>query len=111
MESKHLYLIHRSKHREAAKLRRQRNIAQLKEQNRTPEKKLNEMEITNLSDIEFKTLVVKILKELTEYGSNIKKTQAEIKVTLSEIKKIYREPTVERMKLRFKSMIWNIRKK
>ena len=32
MESKQLYLIHRNKHREAAKMRRQRNRAQMKEQ-------------------------------------------------------------------------------
>ena len=32
-----------------------------------------------------------------------------MKVTLSEIK-INREPTVERMNLRIKSMIWNTRK-
>ena len=42
------------------------------------------MEITNISDAEFKTLVIRILKELIEYGSNIK---GEMKVTLSEIKK------------------------
>ena len=29
-------------------------MAQMKEQNKTPEKELNEMEITNLSDAEFK---------------------------------------------------------
>ena len=46
-------LIHRNKYREAAKLRRQRNMAQLKEQNKTPEKELNEMEISNLSEAEF----------------------------------------------------------
>ena len=34
-----------------------------------------------------------------------------MKVTLSEIKEIYREPKVEEMKLGFKSTIWNIRKK
>ena len=34
-----------------------------------------------------------------------------MKFTLNEIKKIYRESTVERMKQRIKSMIWNIRKK
>ena len=34
-----------------------------------------------------------MLKELIEYGNSIKKTQEEIKFTLSEIK-IYREPTV-----------------
>ena len=41
----------------------------------------------------------------------MKKTQAEMKVTLSEIRKIYREPTAEWMKPRIKSMIWNIKKK
>ena len=36
-------------------MRRQRNMAQMKEQNKTPEKELNNMEISNLSDAEFKT--------------------------------------------------------
>ena len=62
-------------------------MAQRKGQNKTPEKELNEIEITNLSDAEFKTLVIKMLKELIEYGNKIKKTQQEMKVTLSEIKK------------------------
>ena len=59
-------------------------MAQMKEQNKIAEKELNEMEITNLSDAEFKTLVIRMLKELTEYSNNIKE---EMKVTLSEIKK------------------------
>ena len=42
------------------------------------------MEIANLSDSEFKMLVIKMLKELTEYGKNIRE---EMKFTLSEIKK------------------------
>ena len=50
MESKQLYLIHRNKHREAAKMGRQRKMAQLKEQIKTTEKELNEMEINNLTD-------------------------------------------------------------
>ena len=62
--SKQLYLIHRNKYREAAKMRRQRNMAQMKEQIKTPEKELNEMEISNQSDAEFKTLVIRILKKL-----------------------------------------------
>ena len=64
MEPKQLYLIHRNKHREAAKVRRQRNMAQTKEQIKTPEKELNKMEISNLSEAEFKTLVIRMLKEL-----------------------------------------------
>ena len=39
-------------------------MAQRKEQIKTPEKELNEMEINDLSDIEFKTLVTRMLKEL-----------------------------------------------
>ena len=54
MESKQLYLIHRNKHREAAKIRRQRNMAQMKEQIKTPEKELNKVQIIKLSDAEFK---------------------------------------------------------
>ena len=87
-------------------------MAQLKEQNKTPDKQLNEMEITNLPDEEFKTLVIRMLKELIEYGNSIKNTQSEMKVTLSEIlKKIYKESTVEGMKLRIKPTTRNIRKK
>ena len=59
--------MHRNKHREAAKMRRQRNMAQMKEQNKIPGKELNEMEISILSDSEFKTLAIRMLKEITEY--------------------------------------------
>ena len=44
------------------------------------------MEIKNLSEAEFKTLVSRMLRELIGYFNSIKKTQAEMKVTLSEIK-------------------------
>ena len=62
-------------------------MTQMKEQIKTPEKELNKMEITNLSDAEFKTLVIRMLKELTGYSNIIQKTQEVMKVTLSEIKK------------------------
>ena len=62
-------------------------MAEMKEQNKTPEKELNKMEISNLSGAEFQTLVMRMLKALTGYLNSIKKTQAEMKVTLSEIKK------------------------
>ena len=39
-------------------------MAQMKEQIKTPEKELNEMEISNASDAEFKTLVLRMLKEM-----------------------------------------------
>ena len=45
------------------------------------------MEIIKLSDAVFETLVIRVLKDHIEYVNNIKKTQAEMKVTWSEIKK------------------------
>ena len=72
-------------------MRRQRNMAQMKEQQiKTPETELNKMEISNLSDAEFKTLVIWMLKELrkelSEDLNSIKKIQSEMKDTLIEIK-------------------------
>ena len=71
----------------AAKIRRQRKIAQMKEQCKTPEKELNKMKRSNLSNAKLKTLVMRMLKELIAYLNSIKKTQTEMKITLSEIKK------------------------
>ena len=65
---------------------RPRNKAKMKEQIKTPEKELNKMKISNLSDAEFKTLVIRMLRELNEDLSSIKKTQLETKDKLIEIK-------------------------
>ena len=62
-------------------MRRQRNMAQIKEQKKTPAKELNKMEISKLSDAEFETLVIRMLKELSEDLNNIKKNQSETKNT------------------------------
>ena len=43
----------------------------MKEQIKTPEKELNDKEITNLSDEEFKTLVIRMLTEMMEYRHKI----------------------------------------
>ena len=50
----------------------QRNMAQMKDQIKTTEKGLNKMEISNLSDAEFKTLVIRMLRELREDLNSIK---------------------------------------
>ena len=59
-------------------------MAQMKEQIKTPEKEPSEMEIANLPVAELKTLVMRMLKGIVEYGKNIRE---EMKATLSEIKK------------------------
>ena len=61
-------------------------MTQMKEQIKTPEKELNEMEISDLSDAKFKTLVVRMFKELSEDLSSIQYIQSEMKDSLIEIK-------------------------
>ena len=48
-------------------------MTQMKEQVKTPEKELSNEEIANLSDAEFKTLVIRMLTEMAEYGHKIEK--------------------------------------
>ena len=44
----------------------------MKEQIKTPEKQLSDDEIDNLPNAEFKTLVIRMLTEVVEYGCKIK---------------------------------------
>ena len=62
----------------------QKNMAQMKEQIKAPEKiQLSDEEIANLSDTEFETLVIRLLTEMVEYGH---KTEEKVKALKSEIK-------------------------
>ena len=59
-------------------------MAQMKEQIKASEKiQLSDKEIANLWDAQFKTLVMRMLTELAEYGHKIK---GEMKAMKSEIK-------------------------
>ena len=42
-------------------------MSQMKEQIKTPKTELNNEEIANLSDEQFKTLVIRMLAEMVEY--------------------------------------------
>ena len=53
------------------------------QQIKTPEKQLTNQEIPNLSDAEFKTLVIRMLTEMVEYS---RKIEEEVKAMKSEIK-------------------------
>ena len=55
----------------------------MKQHIKTPEKQLSDEETDNLSDAEFKTLVIRMLTELTELSCKMKE---EMKATQSEIK-------------------------
>ena len=56
----------------------------MQEQIKTPEKELSDEEIANLSGAEFKTLVIRMLTELVEFGH---KLDEKMKAMKSEIKK------------------------
>ena len=48
-------------------------MAQMKEQIKAPKIELSDEEIANLSDTEFKTLVIRMLTEMVEYGHKMRK--------------------------------------
>ena len=48
--------------------RETKNIALMKEQIKAPKTELSDEEIANLSDAQFKTLVIRMLTEMAEYG-------------------------------------------
>ena len=58
-------------------------MAQMKEQIKTPNIQLSNEEIANLSDAEFKTLVIRILTKMVEYG---RKIEGQMKAMKSEMK-------------------------
>ena len=88
-------------------MKRKGDKVQMKDKIKIPEKELSDTEIANLSDAEFKALMIRMLRKMIEFGHKIKE---EVKAIQSEIK-IFREPTVKGRKLGFKSTIWNKRKK
>ena len=47
-------------------------MAQMKGQIKTTEKEQSDEEIDNISDAEFKTLVIRMLTEMVEYGCKVK---------------------------------------
>ena len=56
-------------------------MAQMEEQIKTPEKE-NEMKISNQSHAEFKALVIRMLKELREDLSSIKRSNQKLRINL-----------------------------
>ena len=78
----------------------------MKEQSKTSE--LSNEEIANLSDEEFKALVIKMLTDLIELGRKMKEHLKDIQ---REIKQNIQGTNSDRKEPGFKAMIWNKRKK
>ena len=83
-------------------------MAQMKTQIKTPEKELSDKKIANLSDAEFKTLVIMMLTEMVEYG---RKIEEKVKAMQSEIKENVQGTNRKGRKLGLKSTVWSRRKK
>ena len=64
----------------------------MKEHIKTPEKELSDEQRDNLSDADFKTLVIRMFTEMIEYGCKIKE---EVKTMQSEIKQNIQETNSE----------------
>ena len=94
------YVMHRHQHTESKKVKKQGNMFQRKEQDKSQETNHNEMEIYDLPDREFKIKVIKMLTKVRRAMheqrenfnreiQNIKKHQTEVTVlenTIPELK-------------------------
>ena len=69
-------------------MKRQRAMYQMKEQEKTPENQLNEVEIGNLPEKEFRIMVVKMIQDLgNRMEANIENMQEMFNKDTEELKK------------------------
>ena len=82
-------------------------MTQKKEEIKTPEKALSDKETANLSNAEFKTLVIRMLTEMVEYGCKI---EEKVKAMKSEIKENVQGTNSDGKEPGLISMIWRRKK-
>ena len=80
----------------------------MKKQIKAPKIELSNEERANLSDAEFKALVIRMLTEMVQYGH---KTEEKVMTMQSEIKKNIQGTNIKGRKPGLRSTIWNRRKK
>ena len=74
-------------HRKIEKMKRQRAMYQMKEQDKTPETQLNEVEIGSLPEKEFRIMILKMIQDLGKImESKIEKMQEMFNRDLQELK-------------------------
>ena len=64
-------------------MKKQKVMSQMKGQDKTPEKQLNEVEIDNLPEKEFRIMIVKMIQDL---GKTMEKVQEMFTKDLEELK-------------------------
>ena len=88
---------------------KKKKIAQMTEHFKAPEIiHISSEQIANLSDAQFKMLVIRTLTELVEFGQ---KLDEKMKAMLRETKENVQGTNMMRRKLGLKSMVWTRRKK
>ena len=83
-------------------------MAQMQEQVKAPKPELSNEEIANLYYAQFKTLVIRMLTEMGEYGH---RTEEKAKSMQSEIKENIQATNSEGKEIETQIKIWNKRKK
>ena len=79
-------------------MKRQRAMHQMKEQDKTPGKQLNEVAIGNLQEKEFRIMIVKMIQDLGKgMEAKIENMQEMFNEDLEELKKIGRASCRERV--------------
>ena len=71
------------KHSKLSKMRRQRNMQQMKEESKNPPEQTNEEEIGNLPEKEFRVMIVKMIQNL---GTRMEKIPETFNKDLEELK-------------------------
>ena len=85
-------------------MKKQRNTFQMREQDKTLEENLNERELSNLPEKEFKVIVIKMLTELgrriDEHSENFNKAMENIRkyqIDVTQLKSIITEKYTRRV--------------
>ena len=101
-------------------MKRQRNTAQMKEQTRNTEVQINEEEIGNLPEKEFRIMIVNIIKNLENKMEKmqesinkdlekLKNKHTETNNTITEIKNTLKVSIAEYLKQKNQSVSWKIK--
>ena len=82
-------------------------MAQMKEQIKAPKIELSDEEIANLSDAQFKTLAIRMLTELVEYGCKIEEKVKAMKSEISIQPKQNEETRIQKNEERLRDL-WDV---
>ena len=87
MESKLINLVHINKQEESPKIGRERNNPQSKGKEESPEGVLNEIKANNVSDVEFKIMIIRMLRKLSGNYNGLYGNYKELTLNYISLKK------------------------